>query len=137
MAALAAHLQFLFFGRRRKMEQGLLDSSLRRKAANENTTIQSSIRDFEVLEMGEILQLEKRLQNQFAVRCALENALGSGVSSYEKNEPSTIPKLATNFIKEIAVLELEVGDRRLKSPPVIPRRLFLDEDAAETATKVE
>ncbi|KAL2905700.1 Quinohemoprotein alcohol dehydrogenase ADH-IIG [Bienertia sinuspersici] len=125
--------------------------------------------------------------DQFAERRALENALGSGSSSYEANEPSTVPKPATELIKEIAVLELEVGyleqyllslyrkafdqqastvsptvkahqasstsptiknqksssisptvkDRRLKSPPMIPRRLFVDEDAAETATKAE
>ncbi|KMT08532.1 hypothetical protein BVRB_6g138140 isoform A [Beta vulgaris subsp. vulgaris] len=135
----------------------------------------------------EILQLEKRLQDQFAVRRTLEKALGSGSSAYETDEPSTVPKPATDLIKEIAVLELEVGyleqyllslyrkafdqsastvspntkdyqasltsptiknqkisstslyvtDQRLKPPLVIPRRLFVDEDAAETATKAE
>ncbi|XP_021847815.1 uncharacterized protein [Spinacia oleracea] len=137
----------------------------------------------------EIQQLENRLQSQFSVRRALEKALGSGPSSYETNEPFTVPKPPTELIKEIAVLELEVGyleqyllslyrkafdqqvstispnakdqqpsstsptiknqrissisptikDQRLKSPPplVTPRRLFVDEDAAETATKVE
>lgn len=135
----------------------------------------------------EILQLEKRLQDQFAVRYALEKALGSGSSFYERNEPASISKPTTELIREIAVLELEVTyleqyllslyrkafdqqissvspttkdrhissasvtktdqkissasptrkDPRLRSPTVTPRRLFVDEDAAETATKAE
>ncbi|KAI3840987.1 hypothetical protein MKX03_018218 [Papaver bracteatum] len=56
----------------------------------------------------EILQLEKRLQDQFVERKALEKALGYKSSSqYTLNECS-ISKPATELIKEIAVLELEV-----------------------------
>ncbi|KAG8497534.1 hypothetical protein CXB51_008946 [Gossypium anomalum] len=58
----------------------------------------------------EILQLEKRLQDQFEVRRALETALGYRTSSHDnRNETSvSITKPATELIKEIAVLELEV-----------------------------
>lgn len=43
------------------------------------------------------------MQDQFVVRRALEKALGSGSSSYETNEPSTVPKVsAVNFPKEIS-----------------------------------
>ncbi|KAK9749925.1 hypothetical protein RND81_02G159900 [Saponaria officinalis] len=132
----------------------------------------------------EIILLEKRLQNQFAVRRTLENALGSSSSPYETTEPSAIPKSASELIKEIAVLEVEVGNleryllslyrkafdqqissvspaakdqlttsispatrvERISSVPAIaenrkapltPRRLFVDDDVAEIATKVE
>lgn len=166
---------------RLKLDVGRLKGSFKtKKDQSPRVETQNSLKH-------EILQLEKRLQDQFAVRRALEKALGSGSSSYETNEPSTVPKPATELIKEIAVLELEVGyleqyllslyrkafdqqvstvspnakdrqasstsptiknqrissisptikDQRFKPPLVIPRRLFVDEDAAETATKVE
>ncbi|XP_068303468.1 uncharacterized protein [Pyrus communis] len=57
----------------------------------------------------EILQLEKRLQDQFEVRHALENALGYRSSIHHNTNASVIPKPATELIKEIAVLELEVA----------------------------
>ncbi|XP_068343882.1 uncharacterized protein [Pyrus communis] len=56
----------------------------------------------------EILQLEKRLQDQFEVRHALENALGYKSSIHHNTNESVMPKPATELIKEIAVLELEV-----------------------------
>ncbi|CBI38356.3 unnamed protein product, partial [Vitis vinifera] len=56
----------------------------------------------------EILQLEKRLQGQFAVRCALEKALGYRSSSHDTTVEISMPKPAMELIKEIAVLELEV-----------------------------
>ncbi|KAE8704821.1 G2484-1 protein [Hibiscus syriacus] len=58
----------------------------------------------------EIAQLEKRLQDQFKIRRAVEKALGYRTSSREDtNETSvSISKPATELIKEIAVLELEV-----------------------------
>ncbi|KAK6922777.1 protein of unknown function DUF547 [Dillenia turbinata] len=56
----------------------------------------------------EILQLEKRLQEQFVVRHALEKALGYRTSSQEPTSEISMPKPATELIKEIAVLELEV-----------------------------
>ncbi|KAK1433012.1 hypothetical protein QVD17_09916 [Tagetes erecta] len=57
----------------------------------------------------EILQLEKRLQDQVAVRGALEQALGYKSSSCEVTNPASIPKTATELIKDIAVLEYEVS----------------------------
>ncbi|XP_058754795.1 uncharacterized protein LOC131627954 [Vicia villosa] len=56
----------------------------------------------------EILQLEKRLEDQFKVRCTLEKALGYRPISLVNPDDMTIPKPTTDLIKEIAVLELEV-----------------------------
>ncbi|KAG2301010.1 hypothetical protein Bca4012_059308 [Brassica carinata] len=59
----------------------------------------------------EVDQLEARLQDQFKVRCALEKALGYGTASaYMLTETNHIPmpKQATDLIKDIAVLEMEV-----------------------------
>ncbi|CAI0554359.1 unnamed protein product [Linum tenue] len=56
----------------------------------------------------EIQQLEKRLQDQFEVRRALEKALGYRTSSLGEIPEDLMPKPATELIKEIAVLELEV-----------------------------
>lgn len=56
----------------------------------------------------EIIQLEKRLQNQFVVRRSLENALGYKSSSQDNPNDISTPRPATELIKEIAVLELEV-----------------------------
>ncbi|XP_023744271.1 uncharacterized protein LOC111892465 isoform X1 [Lactuca sativa] len=67
-----------------------------------NAEIQNSLRN-------EILQLEKRLQDQVAVRGALEQALGYRSSSLEITNQALIPKPATELIKDIAVLEYEVS----------------------------
>ncbi|KAI7738899.1 hypothetical protein M8C21_009855 [Ambrosia artemisiifolia] len=67
-----------------------------------NAEIQSSLRT-------EILQLEKRLQDQVSVRGALEQALGYKSSSCEITNQASIPKTATELIKDIAVLEYEVS----------------------------
>ncbi|KAI3785005.1 hypothetical protein L1987_44113 [Smallanthus sonchifolius] len=67
-----------------------------------NAEIQNSLRT-------EILQLEKRLQDQVAVRGALEQALGYKSSSCEITNQASIPKTATELIKDIAVLEYEVS----------------------------
>ncbi|XP_047155280.1 uncharacterized protein LOC124826489 [Vigna umbellata] len=56
----------------------------------------------------EILQLERRLQDQFQVRGTLEKALGYRSSSLVNSNEMMIPKPATELIREIAVLELEV-----------------------------
>ncbi|XP_023639191.1 uncharacterized protein LOC17874991 isoform X2 [Capsella rubella] len=115
----------------------------------------------------EISQLETRLQDQFMVRCALEKALGyRTASSYILSEANNIPmpKPATDLIKDIAVLEMEVihleqfllslyrkafeqqitsvspnsENKRPKSPPVTTprRRLDFSEDD-ETTSKTE
>ncbi|XP_076937917.1 uncharacterized protein LOC143605826 isoform X1 [Bidens hawaiensis] len=67
-----------------------------------NAEIESSLRT-------EILQLEKRLQDQVAVRGALEQALGYKSSSHDIANQASIPKTATELIKDIAVLEYEVS----------------------------
>ncbi|XP_043709253.1 uncharacterized protein LOC122658386 isoform X2 [Telopea speciosissima] len=56
----------------------------------------------------EIFQLEKRLQDQFVVRGALEKALGYKSSYHDISNENSMPKPAKELIKEIAVLELEV-----------------------------
>ncbi|KAG7990087.1 hypothetical protein I3843_02G008900 [Carya illinoinensis] len=56
----------------------------------------------------EILQLEKRLQDQFEVRHALEKALGYRSSFHDNTTEILMPKPTTELIKEITVLELEV-----------------------------
>ncbi|XP_010243302.1 PREDICTED: uncharacterized protein LOC104587397 isoform X2 [Nelumbo nucifera] len=99
-----------------------------------------------------ILQLEKRLQDQFVVRCALEKALGYRSSSSDISNENLMPKPATELIKEIATLELEVvyleqyllslyrkafdqqfsslspsaTDERLKSPSFTQKEMFLE-----------
>ncbi|KAG8384502.1 hypothetical protein BUALT_Bualt04G0124600 [Buddleja alternifolia] len=70
---------------------------------------QSSNADVEHSLRQEILLLEKRLKDQVSVRCALETALGYRASTHEITNEMAIPKPATELIKEIAVLELEVG----------------------------
>ncbi|GAB2227277.1 hypothetical protein Drorol1_Dr00009092 [Drosera rotundifolia] len=108
----------------------------------------------------EILDLEKRLQGQVVFRCALEKALGSG--SIANDKPS-ITTPATDLIKEIAVLELEVihleqyllslyrkaFDQQVSSvspsaksqiqntTEMTPKRLFLDEVAVSSTPKTE
>ncbi|CAO2828291.1 unnamed protein product [Amaranthus hypochondriacus] len=189
------HKRSMSFPDQRRVENGLDDSleespslklDMGRLRGSFKTNKQQSPRvDTQGSLKQEILQLEKRLQEQFVVRRALEKALGSGSSSYESNESSPVLKPATELIKEIAVLELEVGyleqyllslyrkafdqqistvsptvkdhrasstsptvknkkiscisptvnDQKLSSPALVSRRLFVDEDAAETATK--
>lgn len=115
-----------------------------KKKLSSNAEIQHSLRQ-------EILMLEKRLQDQVSVRCALERALGYRASSHDITTEATIPKPATELIREISVLELEVGhleqyllslyrkafdqvsslsplkkDEGYKSPLTTPRRRRLD-----------
>ncbi|KAK8263945.1 hypothetical protein V6Z12_D12G075300 [Gossypium hirsutum] len=75
----------------------------KKQSSTPHTEVQSSLKQ-------EILQLEKRLQDQFEIRRAVETALGYQISSHEHtNEtPVSISKPPTELIKEIAVLELEV-----------------------------
>ncbi|XP_071694734.1 uncharacterized protein [Rutidosis leptorrhynchoides] len=56
----------------------------------------------------EIMQLEKRLHDQVCVRGAYEQALGYR-SSHDIPNQASIPKPATELIREIAVLEYEVS----------------------------
>lgn len=77
------------------------DSVNRKKAVLSSADIQNSLR-------SEILQLEKRLQDQVAVRCTLEKALGYKTSSCKLQHDVSMPQPATELIKEISVLEVEV-----------------------------
>ncbi|GFZ18628.1 electron transporter, putative [Actinidia rufa] len=95
-----------------------------------------------------ILQLEQKLQDQVVVRSALEKALGYRSSSHDITNEVSMPKPATELIREISVLEMEVvhieqyllslyrkafdqqsspltKDDRLKSPPTHPRGRYL------------
>ncbi|EYU44320.1 hypothetical protein MIMGU_mgv1a0045102mg, partial [Erythranthe guttata] len=75
----------------------------KKKQHSSNADVEHSLRQ-------EILMLEKRLHDQVSVRCALEKALGYRASSHHIiTDEATIPKPATELIKEIAVLEVEVG----------------------------
>ncbi|KAG6396190.1 hypothetical protein SASPL_142332 [Salvia splendens] len=126
------------------------------KALSSNTEIQQSLR-------REILTLEKRLHDQVSVRCALERALGYRASSHDITNEATIPKPATELIREISVLELEVGhleqyllslyrkafdpqvstvsplkkDDELKSPLTTPRRRRLDFSKSDITPAIE
>uniref|UniRef100_A0ACD5XMU8 Uncharacterized protein n=1 Tax=Avena sativa TaxID=4498 RepID=A0ACD5XMU8_AVESA len=56
----------------------------------------------------EVQHLEKRLNDQFAMRRALEKALGQKPCAIHSSKDCCIPKPTERLIKEIAVLELEV-----------------------------
>ncbi|GER30805.1 hypothetical protein STAS_06767 [Striga asiatica] len=73
-----------------------------KKKQSLNAQVENSLRQ-------EISTLEKRLQDQVSVRCALEKALGYKNSSHDITDEATIPKSATELIREISILELEVG----------------------------
>ncbi|KAH6791311.1 electron transporter [Perilla frutescens var. frutescens] len=129
-----------------KLDVGTLNGCTNSKQKlSSNAEIQHSLRQ-------EILMLEKRLHDQVSVRCALERALGYRASSHDITNEAIIPKPATELIKEISVLELEVGhleqyllslyrkafdqqvctispskkDEGFKSPLTTPRRRRLD-----------
>ncbi|KAL9265415.1 hypothetical protein AKJ16_DCAP19894 [Drosera capensis] len=108
----------------------------------------------------EIMGLEKRLQGQIAGRRALEKALKSGFVSIGE---ASLPKSATELIKEIAVLEMEVvylehyllslyrktfdqqvlpvsptvKEQKPKSSVMIHRQLFVDDAAVNSSSKIE
>ncbi|KAF8405150.1 hypothetical protein HHK36_010048 [Tetracentron sinense] len=85
-----------------KLDMGQLKSCVEtKKKESPNTEVRNSLKQ-------EILQPEKRLQDQFGVRCELENALGYSSSSRDTMAENSMPKPAKELIKEIAVLELEV-----------------------------
>ncbi|XWS40359.1 hypothetical protein CRYUN_Cryun18bG0134300 [Craigia yunnanensis] len=73
-----------------------------KKSQTANTEVQNSLKQ-------EILHLQERLQDQFVVRRALENALSHRPFTYDVAVENLIPKAAKEHIKDIAVLELEVA----------------------------
>ncbi|XP_073266399.1 uncharacterized protein [Populus alba] len=138
-----------------KLNMGQLKNSAKsKKKQSPKTEVQNSLKQ-------EILQLEKRLQDQFQVRRALESAMGYKTSSLDSTTELPMPKPATELIKEIAVLELEVvhleqyllslyrkafdqqtylvspskQDRSLKTPVTTPRRRLFDVSRPETSKK--
>ncbi|KAK7307582.1 hypothetical protein VNO77_40776 [Canavalia gladiata] len=85
-----------------KLDMGYLtECDKARKSRTPTNEVHSTLKQ-------EILQLERRLQVQFQVRSTLEKALGYRSSSLVNSNEMMIPKPATELIKEIAVLELEV-----------------------------
>ncbi|KAJ9564069.1 hypothetical protein OSB04_000035 [Centaurea solstitialis] len=135
---------------RLKLDKGHSEKCMNDKKHNSpKAEIQNSLRD-------EILQLEKRLQDQVYERGALEQALGYRPSVDIANQAS-IPKPATELIKEIAVLEYEVSHleqyllslyrkafdqqiscpsplrnvQRLKPPLITPRGKYLESCRAD------
>ncbi|KAI4327533.1 hypothetical protein L6164_019982 [Bauhinia variegata] len=87
---------------RMKLDMGYLTESAKaRRKQTLTSDVQNTLKQ-------EILQLEGRLQDQFEVRCTLEKALGYRHSALANSNDEIIPKPATELIREIAVLELEV-----------------------------
>ncbi|VVB18327.1 unnamed protein product [Arabis nemorensis] len=87
-----------------KLDMGRPNESTRTKHKQVPSITETSLKQ-------EINQLETSLEDQFKVRCALEKALGyRTASAYLLSETSDIPmpKPATDLIKDIAVLEMEV-----------------------------
>ncbi|XP_057951888.1 uncharacterized protein LOC131146341 isoform X2 [Malania oleifera] len=85
-----------------KLDMGRLSDRVKsRDKQFSSTEVQSSLKQ-------EIMQLEKKLQDQFEVRHVLEKALGYRSSSQETTNEIPANKPASELIKEIAVLELEV-----------------------------
>ncbi|KAH1082183.1 hypothetical protein J1N35_021944 [Gossypium stocksii] len=144
-----------------KLDTGHLKDSVKTKKKQSPTSsaeVQSSLKQ-------EILELEERLQDQFEVRRALETALGYRTSSnYDTSEaPVSKSKPATELVKEIAVLELEVvyleqyllslyrkafdqqvsslspskRDERLKTPVDTPKMRFSEVSRPDNESKVE
>ncbi|XP_077233573.1 uncharacterized protein LOC143875872 isoform X2 [Tasmannia lanceolata] len=127
-----------------------------KKNQSPTAALQSSLKQ-------EILHLERHLQDQFAVRRALEKAMGYRSSSHYTSNENSMPKPAKELIKEIAVLELEVTyleqyllslyrkafdqrvsalslstiDERLRSPSISKAVLFQKVDGLDHTSKRE
>ncbi|XP_062216325.1 uncharacterized protein LOC133916600 isoform X2 [Phragmites australis] len=79
----------------------LKDQNSTSKMPSHNTELPCSLK-------REVQILEKRLNDQFVMRRALEKALGYKPCAIHSSNESSIPKPTEELIKEIAVLELEV-----------------------------
>ncbi|KAL5715090.1 hypothetical protein ACHQM5_016968 [Ranunculus cassubicifolius] len=88
---------------RRKLDMGEL------KGSNESTKMEFTSTVPSSLKKQEIVQLEKKLQDQFVVRSVLKETPGQRSSIYDNSVDKSVPKPAEDLIKEIAVLEWEVG----------------------------
>ncbi|KAK4426324.1 hypothetical protein Salat_1400900 [Sesamum alatum] len=87
----------------------LTDTTGHLNGCGNGTKRQSSRADIQNSLREEIMQLQKKLHEQVSVRWALETTLSYGASSCDITNETIIPKPAVELIKEIAVLELEVG----------------------------
>ncbi|XP_057491121.1 uncharacterized protein LOC130776896 [Actinidia eriantha] len=146
--------RFLEASYRPKLEMGHFQDCVKTdKKQSPSSEVQNYLRK-------EILQLEKKLQDQVVVRGALEKALGHSSSSHDFTNEVSMPKPATELIKEISVLELEVvhleqyllslyrkafdqqnfssplaKDERLKSPSTTPRGRYLPVPKSDTTPR--
>ncbi|XP_038900882.1 uncharacterized protein LOC120087938 isoform X1 [Benincasa hispida] len=84
-----------------KMDMDLVKEVENKKNSSPKIEVHNSLKQ-------EIIQLEKRLQDQFKLRSALEKTLGHGVFACNESDKVSMPKSAVELIKEIATLELEV-----------------------------
>ncbi|KAK7312364.1 hypothetical protein VNO77_36162 [Canavalia gladiata] len=124
-----------------EVELGELKQSIEsKKRQYHNMDLQSSL-------TREILQLQKRLQQQFVIRRTLEKACYLPFSQ-EATIESSIPKAAKELIKEIGILELEVVyleqyllslyrkrfDNQISSLSTKERRLELASDSSNQGT---
>ncbi|KAF5958179.1 hypothetical protein HYC85_005404 [Camellia sinensis] len=165
---------FLEASHRLKLDMGHLKDSVKTKKKQlPSSEVQNSLRQegfpyikrvTQCTREGKIFyNLEKRLQDQVGLRCALEKALGYRSSSHCITDGISMPKPATELIKEIAVLELEVvhlehyllslyrqafdqqvsslspstKDERLKSPLTTPRGRCLQFSRSDINTNRE
>lgn len=78
------------------------------KDQNSTSKRQSHTTELPYSLVQEVQHLEKRLNDQFAMRSALEKALGHKPCAVHSSKDCCIPKPTEKLIKEIAVLELEV-----------------------------
>ncbi|PIA52455.1 hypothetical protein AQUCO_01000377v1 [Aquilegia coerulea] len=133
------------------------------KGHNDTKKKQFPKTELEISLQQEILKLEKRLNDQFAVRNALEKALGHRSFTHHNSNENSVPKPAKELIKEIAVLEYEVvhleqyllslyrkafdqqgptsspctDDDRSKSPLITQKEKFLKVSGLEITSKRE
>lgn len=78
------------------------------KGQNSTSKRQSHTTELPCSLVEEVQHLENRLNDQFAMRSALEKALGYKPCAAQLSKDCCIPKPTEKLIKEIAVLELEV-----------------------------
>ncbi|XP_027161716.1 uncharacterized protein LOC113762459 isoform X1 [Coffea eugenioides] len=85
-----------------EMDMGQLKSSIEpKKRPLTDSMVQNTLKE-------EILELQKQLENQFAMRQALQRALCHKPFLHDSSLENSISKPAKDLIKDIATLELEV-----------------------------
>ncbi|XP_078180310.1 electron transporter, putative (Protein of unknown function, DUF547) isoform X1 [Carex rostrata] len=91
-----------------KVTKPVTDKGSIRKQSEANKKVPQSKLGQNPLRQEQILELEKRLQDQMGVRGALEKALGYSHASISLSTDSSMPQPTKELIREIALLELEV-----------------------------